>query len=255
MGSCTCQLSRRGFLTGGGAAATTALAGCDRIDLPNLVSDQQAEAMGLRAWEDIRQTTQISQDSWSQNRLDRIARRLLEASGEDPMAWEVTLFADSQVNAFALPGRKIGVYQGMMQLARADAQLAAVVGHEIGHVQAEHAQERMSAEVAKNFGLRLIALVLQVGEVEFAQGIAAALGLGAQYGLIMPYNRSQELEADRLGLEIMARADYDPQAAVALWQDMDAQGGERPPAFLSTHPAPQARIEEIRDMIGTLPRG
>lgn len=249
--ACACRAqTRRRVLTGGMlAAAGAGLGGCDRIGLPDLVSDAQVQAIGLRAWEEITATTPVARGDPRQGALDAVARRCLLAAGERPGDWEVRLFDVAQVNAFALPGRKIGVYTGMFEAARTPGELAAVVGHEIGHVQAEHAQERMSAEVAKTFGLRLIAIVLQLGDVEYAAGIAAALGIGAQYGLILPYGRRQELEADRLGLAIMAQAGFDPQAAVSLWTRMDRLGGGGQPAFLSTHPAPRARIEAIRAMI------
>lgn len=248
---CGCHgLTRRRLLTGGALAASgAALSGCDRIELPNLVSQAQVERMGLQAWDDITAATPTARGDPRARALDQVARRCIEAAGERPGDWEVRLFDVDQVNAFALPGRKIGVYAGMFDVAQDEAQLAAVIGHEIGHVQAEHAQERMSAEVAKSLGLRLVAIVLQLGDVEFAEGIAAALGLGAQYGLILPYGRAQELEADRLGLRVMAQAGYDPGAAVTLWQRMEQASGGGPPAFLSTHPAPRSRIEEIREMI------
>jgi len=246
-------LSRRRLLLGGAACAT--LAGCDEIPLPDLVSDDQVEAMGLRAWEDIRSQVPASRDGARARRLATVARRCLQAAGEAPGDWEVTLFASDQINAFALPGRKIGVFEGMFRAARAEDELAAIVGHEIGHLRADHAQARMNAEVAKDLGLRLIAFVLQLGDVEYAAGIAAALGMGVQYGLVLPYSRAQELEADRIGLQIAAEAAYDPAAAVALWQRMDSLAGERPPEFLSTHPAPTARIEEIRAMLPELRQG
>jgi len=245
---CPCATRRR-FLTGSLAAATLPLAGCDEVSLPNLVSPEQVEAMGLQAWQQINKTVPVSRNPSGRAAVDRVARRCLQGAGEPPAEWEVTLFASEQVNAFALPGRKIGIYEGMFRAARAEAELAAVIGHEIGHVQANHAKERMNAEVARNLGLRLVAIVLQVGDVQYAEGIAAALGVGLQYGLVLPYSRQQELEADRLGLTTMAQAGFDPAAAVTLWQRMDRIAGDGPPAFLSTHPAPQARIRRIEEMI------
>jgi len=140
----------------------------------------------------------------------------------------------------------------MFRVGQNEDQLAAVVGHEIGHVQAEHGQERINAQVAKDWGLRLIAFLLQMGDVEFAAEIAAALGLGVEYGLVLPYSRSQELEADRFGIRLMAEAGYRPPEAIAFWQRMQAAGGAQQPEFLSTHPAPQSRIEELREMLGQL---
>ena len=170
-------------------------------------------------------------------------------------AWEAVVFASPQVNAFALPGNKIGVFEGMFQVAGDEDHLAAIVGHEIGHLGADHAQERMNAQVAKQLGLRAITLILDIGQVEYAREIAAALGLGIEYGLILPYSRDQELEADRLGLELMAQADFQPEAAVILWQRMEAVTRGRPPEFLATHPAPQSRIEAIEALLPDLRQG
>ena len=248
---CQLHLSRRGLLIG--AAATTLAAGCDGP--PDLVSDETVEAMGLRAWSDIRDATPRSSDPDLQAALDRVALRLLRAAGEAPGDWEVVVFARPDVNAFALPGRKIGVYEGMFRVAGSADQLAAVVGHEIGHLQAEHGQERMSAQVASNWAMRLVSLLLNLGDVQYAAEIAAALGLGVQYGLVLPYSRRQELEADRLGLVTMAEAGFDPAAAVTLWQRMEAAAGARSPEFLATHPAPASRIEEIRAMLPQLRDG
>ncbi|HEV7370162.1 M48 family metallopeptidase, partial [Arenibaculum sp.] len=147
------------------------------------------------------------------------------------------------------PGGKIGVYEGMFQVAENEAQLAAVVGHEIAHNQAQHAQQRLSSQAATELGTQVLGAVLQGGNVGGGQQIAALLGAGAQYGLILPYSRNQELEADRLGLLMMARAGYDPRAAVQLWRNMGAAGGARPPEFMSTHPGPESRIARLEELV------
>jgi len=229
-------------------AALLLLSGCDWLPF-DLVSDRQAEAMGLQAWEEIVATTPPSDDPRLQAALDAVVARLLAAAGERPEDWEAVVFAGPEVNAFALPGNRIGVFEGMFGMAENPDQLAAVVGHEIGHVAAEHSQERMTAEIARHLGVRLIALLLQLGEVQYGDDIAAALGLGAEYGLLLPYSRQHELEADRIGLELMAAAGYDPAEAVALWRNMRAAGGDGPPGFLSTHPTPAARIEALEEML------
>jgi predicted Zn-dependent protease len=224
------------------------LSGCDWLPF-NLVSDEQADAMGLQAWDEIVATTPPSGDRRLQAELDAVVSRLLATAGEDPEAWEAVVFARPEVNAFALPGNRIGVFEGMFGILENRDQLAAIVGHEIGHVAAEHSQERMSAEVVRNLGVRLIALLLRLGEVEYAENIAAALGVGAQYGLLLPYSRRHELEADRFGLELMAEAGYDPAAAVDLWRAMEAAEGSGLPGFLSTHPTPADRIEALEAML------
>jgi predicted Zn-dependent protease len=164
----------------------------------------------------------------------------------------VAVFASPQVNAFALPGNKIGVYEGMMGIFENRDQLAAVVGHEIGHVEAEHSKERISAQMASNAALRLVAWLLNIGEVEYAQEIVAALGLGAEVGVLLPYGREQEEEADVLGLRTMVRADYRADQAVRLWQVMDEVSGRRGPEFLATHPAPRSRIRNLEEAIRAL---
>ena len=248
-GSC---LTRRGLLGLGGAGALSLVAACDEAPDIDLISDEAVEAMGLRAWADIRASAPVSQDPALQALLDRVAARLLAAEGEAPGDWEVVVFARPDANAFALPGRKIGVFEGMFHVTANPDQLAAIVGHEIGHLQAGHGQERMNAQIAKSWGLRLVALLLNLGDVEYAAEIAAALGLGVEYGLVLPYSRRQELEADRLGLTTMAEAGFRPAEAVELWRRMGAASGARGPEFLATHPAPESRIERIEAMLPEL---
>ncbi len=249
---CQCHLSRRGFLRLGGAGALPLLSGCDGLPDIDLVSDETVEAMGLQAWDEISAAAPPTRNAELQQALDRVAVRLLEAAGERVDDWEAVVFARPDINAFALPGRKIGVYEGMFDVVETPDQLAAVVGHEIGHLQAEHGQERMNAQVAQSFGMRIVAFFLDLGDVQYANEIVAALGLGVEVGLVLPYTRRQELEADRLGLRGMAEAGFDPEAAIALWQRMDAAMGRRAPEFLATHPAPASRIDAIREMLPTL---
>ena len=247
---CTCGPTRRSLLKLAGVGTVSVLvSGCDEIAGINLVSDKTVEAMGLRAWQEIRRTTPVSRNAAATRTADRVTARLLAAAGEERGDWEVVVFADPAVNAFALPGRKIGIFEGMFRVAQNDDQLAAVIGHEIGHLQAEHGRERMNAQVAKDWGLWLVALLLNLSGINYGPEIAAALGLGVEYGLVLPYSRRHELEADRLGLQLMAKAGFRPEEAITLWQRMDAAGGSRLPQFLATHPAPEARIKAIREIL------
>lgn len=215
----------------------------------DLVSDEQVEEMGVETWRRIEGETTPSDSQQYQQTADRIATRLLEAADMEAEAWEVQVFEGEEANAFAVPGRKIGVYEGMFEVAENEAQLAAVIGHEIGHVQAEHSQERVSSEVATQGAVQLVSAALQIGNIGYADAIAGALGAGAQYGVLLPYSRNQELESDRIGLRLMAEAGYDPREAIAFWQAMAQDGGEGPPEFLSTHPAPGDRIEQLQDLM------
>ncbi|HET8702086.1 MAG TPA: M48 family metallopeptidase, partial [Nitrococcus sp.] len=148
-------------------------------------------------------------------------------------------------NAFALPGGKIGVYSGLLKVAQTPGQLAAVIGHEVGHVVAGHADERLSTAFATQTGLNLLSLVLGSEGVVSQQGMAL-LGLGAQVGIILPFSRTQESEADEIGEKLMAKAGFDPQQSIELWQNMSKAGGKQPPQFLSTHPSPSTRIADLR---------
>lgn len=246
-------ITRRRLLQLGGAATVPLLSGCD---LPvDLVSEDAVQAMGLEAWQEIRASSPVSPDRELQATLDRVAARLLRAAGENPRDWEVLVFGRSDVNAFALPANKIGVYEGMFRVAANEDQLATVVGHEIGHLQADHSQERMNAQLSADWGLSLLSYLLRLGGVEYAAEIGAALGIGVEYGLVLPYSRGHELEADRLGLITMAEAGFEPTEAVDFWRRMEAAGGPRVPEFLATHPAPEARIEAIQAMLPEIIRG
>ena len=161
--------------------------------------------------------------------------------------WEVVVFDDEQVNAFALPGGKIGVYTGLLKVAENQHQLAAVIGHEVGHVIAEHGNERMSQSTLINVGSQAVGQVLAANEVPQSGPIMAAIGLGVQVGVQLPFSRTHESEADVIGLQLMAKSGFDPRQSVNLWQNMDAaSSGDRPMELLSTHPAPQTRIDNLQ---------
>jgi predicted Zn-dependent protease len=242
-------LDRRRFTTlllGGTCSA--ALVACDPASVGQaFVSEAEVEELGLETWQRIKAEEPLSANQAHQRQARRITTEILTAIGEDPNAWEVAVFAGDQANAFALPGRKIGLYDGMFEMAGSEAQLAAVIGHEIGHVQADHSEARVARQLGTQAGLQLVSTALQIGDVGYANQIAGLLGAGAEYGILLPYSREQELEADAIGLRYMARAGYDPAAAVALWQNMSRRPS--PPAFLSTHPAPSERIEALEEMI------
>jgi predicted Zn-dependent protease len=151
------------------------------------------------------------------------------------------------VNAFALPGGHIGAYTGIFPVARTEAGLAIIIGHELGHVVARHAGERVSQRLLAELGGTALSVAVQTSP--HAGAIMAAFGVGAEVGVLLPYSRLHEPEADRLGLVLAARAGYDPWGAVGVWERMAALPGERPPRFLSTHPLPEARLREIERLL------
>ncbi len=207
-----------------------------------LFSEKQMANMGAQSYADIKKKTPISRDRALNARVACVAGPLTDLVG-GRKNWEVTVFDVDEANAFALPGRKIGVYRGLLKIANTPAQLAAVIGHEIGHVEARHANERVSNHTLANFGLQAIDQI--ASGRKNSQYIMAGLGLGTQYGVLLPFGRKQESEADKLGLRLMARAGFDPRAAALLWRNMQKSTGKGPPAFLSTHPSNAQRIQDI----------
>lgn len=248
-------LSRRAFVLGGTAGAGLWLAGCqggglDLGDAPGaLVSEQEVTALSLQTWQRIKEDTPVADSPEQQQRVARIGRRIVDAAGLGAQDWEFVVFQGEQVNAFALPGGRVGVYQGLLQLAGSDDMLAAVIGHEVGHVTNDHSAERLGASKVAQVGLQAVNAALAAGNLGYANQIAGLLGAGVQYGVILPYGRTQELEADRVGLRYMAQAGYDPRAAVAFWEQMQAAKSGAPPEFASTHPSDARRIQQLQALM------
>lgn len=208
-----------------------------------LVSDSQIMKMGLDAYTDIKQKTPVSTDPRVTAYVNCVAQAVVrQVNNGTGQPWEVTVFQKDEANAFALPGGKIGVYAGLLKYARNQSQLAAVLGHEVGHVLAGHSAERVSDQLAVNAGLSLgQSLGGASGGV-----LASALGLGAQYGILLPFSRTQESEADLIGLQLMAKAGFDPRESVQLWRNMESASQGRTPEFMSTHPAHGTRIANLQ---------
>lgn len=213
-----------------------------------LMPSDQMRVMGGQAFQQIKAQEPVSGDEVLNGYVQCISQRILQTAhtkGEvaPPEDWEVVVFDDPMVNAFALPGGRIGVYRGMVELAETPGQLAAVIGHEIGHVMADHGNERVSQAFAAQGALAAIGALTEGGRNRDL--VLAALGVGAQVGVLLPFGRAQEREADIIGLQLMADAGFDPRDAVGLWERMAQMPGARPPQFLSTHPDPADRIQVL----------
>jgi predicted Zn-dependent protease len=207
-----------------------------------VMPDAQINEMGLQAFDTLKKEKPISTSSQYNQLAGCISQAITSELGG---AWEVVVFEDKSPNAFALPGNKIGIHTGMITLVDTQDQLAAVIGHEVGHVLAKHSNERASQEMAVNQGM---AIIQAMGSPQSALGQTAfgLLGIGTQYGILMPYSRIQESEADIIGVDLMAKAGFDPQQSVVLWQKMEqASQGQQPVEFLSTHPAHASRIQNL----------
>lgn len=235
------------------------LIGCTKTPVTNrsqfmMVSPDQEMALGATEAKKIVETSKISTDKKLQDRVKRIGEKIAAVSGRSDFAWEFTVIQDDTPNAFCLPGGKVFFYTGILKITENDDQIATVMGHEIAHALARHGAERMSMQSASNIGAQVLAAALNV-PAQYQNLYSQAYGVTSQVGLILPYSRTFEHEADQIGIYLMWKAGYNPSQAVKFWENMEriSKGGQKPPAFLSTHPADSDRIKAIRDYIAQLP--
>ncbi|MEK6704748.1 MAG: M48 family metallopeptidase [Bdellovibrionota bacterium] len=210
-----------------------------------LVPDAQMDSLGAQAFQQMKAKTPISSDPAINAYVKCVAKPLTEAAKDSLHVsnWEIIVFKDDTANAFALPGGKIGVHTGIFKVAKTQSQLAAVIGHEVGHVIAKHGAERVSDTFATQGALQAIGAL--TGDNPNGKLIIGLLGLGAQVGVLLPFGRTQESEADLIGLDLMSRSGFDPRESITLWQNMKSFGGGAPPEWLSTHPAHDTRIADL----------
>ena len=206
----------------------------------------QMSQMGLQAFNDLKTKKTRSRNTQYTQFVNCIAEAITHETGGN---WEVVVFEDETLNAFALPGNKIGVHTGLIEMVDNQHQLAAVIGHEVGHVIARHSNERMSQKTAVKLGVS-VATAVAAPTSAVGQLAVSALGIGAQYGIILPFSRTHESEADIIGLDLMAKAGFDPRQSVSLWQKMaQASKGQKAAEFMSTHPSHRTRIRKLSEHI------
>ncbi|NNC65758.1 MAG: M48 family metallopeptidase [Gammaproteobacteria bacterium] len=210
-------------------------------------SDAELVAESTRAFNKMRAGMPLSTD---RKKIDFVACVAEAVVGvlEPPLSdmdWELAIFESKSVNAFAMPGGKIGVFTGILDVTENQHQLAAVIGHEIAHVTARHSNERASRASMTGIGVNALAIILGGGYSGATYTAQQALRAGADLGISLPHTRGQESEADIIGLEYMAKAGFDPREAVTLWQRMDASTDKKPAEFVSTHPSSETRIEAL----------
>ena len=233
------------------ALVLLALAACETVPITGrsqllLVPEGTEVSMGLDAYQQVLAKSKVSTDPRLNEQVTRVGRRIAEATGRTDYKWEFKVIEDAQVNAFCLPGGKVAVYTGILPVARDDAGLAAVLGHEVAHAVARHGGERMSQQMAVQGGLAATQAALASRDPLVVQSVTALLGAGASVGVLLPWGRAQESEADHLGLIYMATAGYDPRASRDLWVRMsEGKGPLGTPEFLSTHPSGTTRIAQI----------
>ncbi len=246
-------------------ACVLLIAGCSRVALTGrkqllLVSDAEVLSLSNQSYSQYmasaKKSTNVAETQLVQKVGSRIAaavetylRNNGMASEIKNFAWEFNLIQDPTPNAFCLPGGKIVVYEGILPYTQTEEGLAVVLGHEVAHAVARHSAEQMSRQLLANYGGVALSVATS-GQSTASQALAQEVfGLGAQYGVMLPYSRKNESEADEIGLIFMAMAGYNPQASVAFWKRMSAAGGGSVPEFLSTHPSDQTRIAHLEKLI------
>jgi predicted Zn-dependent protease len=217
-----------------------------------MIDPAQEAQMGFQAFSKLKQEKPYVRSGKQAEMVRRVGRRIARVAPVPNAEWEFVLFEDDTPNAFALPGGKVGINTGILKITQNEAGLATVMGHEVAHVVARHGAERAS----QTMGLQILGAIADAALAQNApgarQGVMQAYGLGAQVGVLLPYSRVHELEADELGMLYMARAGYDPKEAVAFWQrfsDYNRKSGGKPPEFLSTHPLDDRRIAQLRALL------
>jgi len=226
-----------------------------------LLPDSELLSLSLQQYSEVLKKSKLSNDPVKTHMVKRVGENIARASEEflresklesdiKNYKWEFNLIEDDKVvNAWCMPGGKVAVYTGILPLTRDDTGLAVVMGHEVAHAMAKHGNERMSEALLVQLGGASLSLALSKEPALTQQIFMGVYGAGAQMGIMLPYSRLHESEADRIGLVLMSKAGYDPREAVPFWQRMNEKGGSRPPEFLSTHPAPETRIKDIKSHI------
>lgn len=215
-----------------------------------LLTQGQEAQMGVDAYQEVKANSKISANARWRDMVARVGERIKAVAERPDFQWEFNVIADPTVNAFCLPGGKVAFYEGIMPVCQTDEGVAVVMGHEVGHAIARHGGERVSQEMLAKGGEEVITAILSRKDPVLANQAAGLIGAGAQYGVLLPYSRAHESEADHIGLILMSKAGYDPHEAPKFWERMIAatsSAGDRPPEFASTHPNPDTRIKQLND--------
>jgi predicted Zn-dependent protease len=239
------------------ALASALLSGCTTVPVTgrsqlNLMSSGEEAQLGLTSFDKLKKETPISKDPAANTLVQKVGKRIAAVAGKDmPNAqWEFVVFESKEANAFCLPGGKVGVYTGILPITKDEAGLATVLGHEIAHAVARHGGERMSEAMLVEFGGQALGTTMSSADPRTQAAAMLAYGVTSKVGVELPHSRAQESEADHIGLIYMARAGYDPEAAVAFWQrfaEFNQQQGGQTPAFLRTHPTDPTRIKQLKE--------
>ena len=214
-----------------------------------LISPQQEVQMGETAYKDILKKATLSKNTANIEMIRRVGQRIAAAANQPDYRWEFNLIEEKSPNAFALPGGKVAFHTGILPFTKDETGIAVVMGHEVAHALARHGAERMSTGMLTEMVSSGAATVLSGGDAKKRDSLKQAFALGSNLGIMLPFGRRHESEADKIGLHLMAKAGYDPRAAITFWQRMSQGGGGKPPEFLSTHPNDETRIHQIESWL------
>ncbi|MEM7474020.1 MAG: M48 family metallopeptidase [Planctomycetota bacterium] len=251
------DISRRQMIRTGalGIAACGCIAGCKTAPVTGrkqmmLVQEPNEVAMGAQAFADAAESEAPTSNSTYQKMVEKVARRIAAVSGRDDYDWETRCVASEEKNAYALPGGKIVIYEGILPVCQNEAGLAVVMSHEVAHVLARHGGERMSHQMAVNGVKQAVSYVTRNQEEVKRDLWMQAYGMTSEYMVVLPYSRKHESEADHIGLMLMAEAGYDPTEAPKFWSRFAASSsGPEKPEFLSTHPADARRASDLEKLL------
>ncbi|MFT5661743.1 MAG: putative Zn-dependent protease [Sulfurimonas sp.] len=216
------------------------------------MSADEENAVGAKGYHEFLQTAKISTNKAQTERIQRIGNKIAKAAKRPDFNWEFNLVEDKQVNAWCMPGGKVVVYTGILAMAKNDDQLATVMAHEVSHALARHGAERMSHQKISSGVQQAANLLLGVTAPEYTNAFNLAYGVGTKYGVMLPYGRSHEHEADEIGIHLMHKAGYNIHEAPKFWQNMKAANPNAPMEFLSTHPSDDNRIQKISQIITSI---
>ncbi|MBW7856939.1 MAG: M48 family metallopeptidase [Leptonema sp. (in: Bacteria)] len=215
------------------------------------MSKQEEVALGLQGYQEVLSQSQVVQSGPDVELVKKVAQRLVNVVGSEGEGfdWQVSLVQSNEVNAFCLPGGKIVVYTGILPVAQNEAGLATVMGHEIAHATSRHGAERMYDQGMVDIAMKGVQGSIEDLDVSQQKTVLGIIGAGAQYGVLLPFSRNHELEADEVGLYYMMKAGYNPNEAVEFWKRMAAIGDQKPPEFSSTHPSDETRFRRLQELI------
>lgn len=251
------NLSRRAIISGLAAGSVfPIISGCTTNPYTGqselaFLGDDQIASMAASAWTDLKSQTPQTSNSQIKNRVLNVWSNIEQVTPKSGEQWDVAVFDSDDVNAFVMPGNRVGVYRGMVDLVENDDQLSSVLGHEVGHTVYRHANRRMSRAMLAQGALAAGQVAVSSSETvnNYGGAIAALGGAALQFGVVLPYSRESELEADKAGVDYMHAAGYDARQSVRLWEVMEAKSSSQQPEFMSTHPHPSTRISALKQYI------